>query len=288
MSIQSLPLIERSYEVKLLMRKFCMANPSSPLPCPPSDLCQQSLWWDLNLGSASRGLSCHRAGKPQGPLAGCIAGFPDIFTSTPALGFVCRGALKPPRLSLVQLPEAVSAHCRRGHLRCEHRGWMGHHLGLWDQAVLDDVLVWSYWLFSFSQLFGVGLTLESMRGSRAWTLESTEQGNPAPPPAGVTFGKVLTLRGWGSRPWALEPVEQGNPAPPPAGVTLGKMLTSRASGFTLVSWEQEQGLWSGAAEMPRVSAWDASDFSVWGKHSLDDSSYYRDYFYGSDSSVVSP
>ena len=35
-------------------------------------------------------------------------------------------------------------------------------------------------------------------------------------------------------------------------------------------------------------AWDSSEFSVWDKHSLDDSSYYRDYFYGSDSSVVSP
>lgn len=35
-------------------------------------------------------------------------------------------------------------------------------------------------------------------------------------------------------------------------------------------------------------AWDSSGFSVWDKHSLDDSSYYRDYFYGSDSSVVSP
>lgn len=100
---------------------------------------------------------------------------------------------------------------------------MGRRLGLWDEEGLDDWPVSSQWLFSFSQLFGVGQTLESTRDSRAWTLEPGEQGYPAPPPAGVALGKRLTLRIWGSRPWAVESREQGNSALPPAGVTLGKI-----------------------------------------------------------------
>lgn len=40
--------------------------------------------------------------------------------------------------------------------------------------------------------------------------------------------------------------------------------------------------------MTRVKACDASVFSVWNQYSLDDSSDYQDYFYGSDSTVVSP
>lgn len=85
-----------------MISTFPLATPSSPLPCHPAGLqpADPLTGQDVNVRPASCSLSCNRVNKPQGPLAGYISGFADIFTSTTALAFIWEGACEPPLLRL--------------------------------------------------------------------------------------------------------------------------------------------------------------------------------------------
>lgn len=135
------------------------------LPCPvvlATDVGQQSLWCDrmLLIWACLPQFVCHVIESADLRACWLVAYRISLtFLQAPQpLDSFMKEPSSPGLLTLVELPEAVSAYCCRGHLRSENRGWAVHCLGLWDQAVLDDLLVWARWLFDFSQLCGGGLT----------------------------------------------------------------------------------------------------------------------------------
>lgn len=189
--------------MKLWIRKFHMANPRSTLPCcscyrrwPAEPL----VWQDVvNLGlPPTVCLSCNRVSRPEGLLTGCISDFFDIFTSTTALGFFYEGALKPWTSDTrgapwgcvcILLPRPLEkwkswlSSALSWPLGPSSPGWPAgfSSLAIWFQPV---VWGWTNWLL------------------KAWDVQElvlwrqTEHGNLALPCAGVTLGRMLTLRGF--------------------------------------------------------------------------------------------
>lgn len=229
--------------------KFYLANPSSPLPCHLSRLGTTDPW-DIHLGSASHSLSCNRVGKPQGLLYRLHIEFLWCLQASTVLGSTCEGALKPhftDSCGSLGMCHACSLPPRPLET---WTSWPdgGTVLASGIRQSLDDVLVWSV-LFCFSQVFQSWRpALKSMRGSK-------------------TASGVRDKESW------LHPLQ---------GMTLGNMLT-----LSFGSYISKMGSVTGLQRYHELAAWDSSEFSVWDKHSLDDSSYYLDYFMGL-TPVVSP
>ena len=116
--------------------------------------------------------------------------------------------------------------------------------------------LWMLWWFDLLAIqfpSGVGLPIENMRNSRNWALEPNRTSRPGSIMCRYDLGWNADLEG--------------------CRFYINKMG---------VSWP----FWYGVVKMTQAKACEASDFSLWNKHSLGDRSYYQDYFKGSESTVV--
>lgn len=156
-----------------------MAYPSSPLPCHPcyrlwsaEPLTWQDLIWGLHP------TVCHEIRSANCRLIAYCIYFSDIFYKPHSLWV---SLWRSPQAPTSQVCEA-SWICVCTLLPRSLRKWKlwldSACLGLWDQAVLADLQVWSHWLFDFSHLFGIILTVDGMRHSRARAVELNSTWKP--------------------------------------------------------------------------------------------------------------
>lgn len=232
-----------------------MANPSSPLPhhpcCrlwPAKPLTWQDSVWGLPPTICP---SCNKVSKPQSLLAGFISHF--------CLWHFYKHHRFP--IPLWRSPRALISQPCKAPWVCVCILLL-RSLEKW-KLWLDSALSWPLrsgnpgWpvLISLAMRFQPGVwgwIVESMRHSRAWALKSNRIWKP-----------VHHVQVW---PWA-------------------RCWPWGPLGFTSID-ESNNCFWYRAAKMVWVKGCDASEFSVWNKYSLDDSSYYQDYFYGSYSTIV--
>lgn len=169
-------------------------DPRSPLLChpcyrlwPAEPLTWQDLIWGL---PPTVCLSCNKVSKPQGLLH---------------IGFLSLTFLQAPQIPLWRSPQAPASQTCEVPWVCPYVAtkvtWEVKMvaavccLGLWGQAALANLPVASHWLLDFSQLFGVGLTVDSMRRSRAWALESERTWKPGFAMCRYDLGKTLSSGG---------------------------------------------------------------------------------------------
>lgn len=169
-------------------------NPRSPLLCHPCYRlwpAEPLTWQDLIWGLPPTVFVCHVI-RSANLRACCILDF-FLWHFYKHHRFLYEGALKSLRLRLVKSPESV---CTLPLRSLEKWKWWLHSVLSWPLSSGRPgwPAGWISLVLDFSQLFAVGLTVDSMRHSRVWALESDRTRKPGFAMCRYDLGKMLSLR----------------------------------------------------------------------------------------------